>query len=196
MNKGINLFYHLPKELSLDAFLMWLMIFIERNEAADEASQIFFDTLVLKPEDRGKKITHLEASRKSQVWENSTDIVLKFNLDGEPCTVLLETKISSPTALKSYQSFYTNIYRVIYVKLDHLEHQETLLAHKRGYFIVNTEMLLAGLEPLFKFSSIIAHYGEYLYDNYRLMAKKAVGDDFNSDHLYRLRAKYLRFLVR
>ena len=196
MKKGINLFYHLPKELSLDAFLMWVMVFIERNDEVDEASQIFFDILVLRPEDRGKKVTHLEASRKDQESENKTDIVLKFRLDGKPCTVLFETKISAQTALRGYQNLNSHIYRVIYIKLDHLKHHESLLAHKRGYHIVDTEMLLVSLEPLFKFSSIIAHYGEYLHDNHRLTAKKAIGDDLNSEDLYKLRTKYLRFLTR
>lgn len=196
MKKQINLSYHLPKELSLDAFLMWLFIFLERNESVHSIRNQFFDTLILKPEDRGKKVSDLEARRKSHIWENSTDIVLEFKLDGEPRTILFENRISSMTAIKGYESMYTALYGIVYIKMGAFEHQEALLAQKRGYTIKDIPLLLTSLQPLIPYSSIIAHYCLYLEENYGVTARKAVGDDINSEHLYKLRAKYMRFLVR
>lgn len=51
METKTNIFFHAPKELTTDAFLVWLIYFLDSNEEYKTYKQAFFDKLILKKED-------------------------------------------------------------------------------------------------------------------------------------------------
>lgn len=90
MNTKTNIFYYAPKELSTDAFLTWILYFLDSSDKYYKEKQFFFDTLILKPEDRGKEISDVSVSKQ----KNNVDVLLRFKIkadDREFC-VLFEDK--------------------------------------------------------------------------------------------------------
>lgn len=198
MKNKYNLFNHLPRELSADAFLMWLFNFINRDEQLRSAKANFFETLVLNAEDRGKPVSELFPKRKEKGWERQSDIVLDFKLNGDPKTILFETQIAPMTTLRGYEKIYPNLYACIYLKTGGINYQERSLAEKHGYLVRDMETLLEALEPLADYSGIIQHYCQYLEPIVRDSAikRRGPGHDLKSDDFYSVRSKYMKMARR
>ena len=118
METKTNIFFHAPKELTTDAFLVWLIYFLDSDEENKEYKQAFFDSLILKKEDCGRTIGSIELKRQ----ENNVDVLLTFRFEdnGEEQTVLFEDKTwSMPHSgqLARYKEIYPNCYRFFYYKL-------------------------------------------------------------------------------
>ena len=56
MNTKTNIFFHATKELTTDAFLVWLLYFLDSEESYKTYKQLLFDSLILKKEDRGREV--------------------------------------------------------------------------------------------------------------------------------------------
>ena len=87
MEAKTNIFFHAPKELTTDAFLVWLLYFLDSEEAYKSEKQKFFDSLILKKEDCGRAVGGIELKRQ----ENNVDVLLSFRFEDndEQQTVLL-----------------------------------------------------------------------------------------------------------
>lgn len=55
MEHKTNIFFHATKELSTDAFLVWLIYYLDSEEKYSTHKQHFFNNLILKKEDWGKR---------------------------------------------------------------------------------------------------------------------------------------------
>ena len=74
MNTKTNIFFHATKELTTDAFLVWLLYFLDSEESYDTYKQLLFDNLILKKEDRGRAVYCIDLKRQ----ENNVDVLLSF----------------------------------------------------------------------------------------------------------------------
>ena len=77
METKTNIFFHAPKELTTDAFIVWLIYFLDSDEENKEYKQAFFDSLILKKKDHGRSIGSIELKRQ----ENNVDLLLTFRFD-------------------------------------------------------------------------------------------------------------------
>ena len=61
-----NIFYHSPKELTTDAFWVWLLYILDSDVQYESAKQILFDGLILKAKDRGRRIGRISVDRQKK----------------------------------------------------------------------------------------------------------------------------------
>ena len=66
MKTKTNIFFHAPKELTTDAFLVWLIYFLDSDKEYMVYKQTFFDSLILKKEDCGRAIGPVELKRQEK----------------------------------------------------------------------------------------------------------------------------------
>lgn len=191
MKNEFNLFSYLSRDLSKDAFLMWFFNVINEDQELRAIKQSFFEVLVLKDEDRGKRVTDIHARRKEKKWERDSDIVLDFKLDGIPKTSLFETSVSSLTTLRGYRNIYPNLYSYVFLEIGKMKSQERRLAEKHGYHIRETEIFLEALRPFATYNSIVQHYCQHLAFTQESSRKPI--ERIQSEDLFKLRSRYLRF---
>ena len=121
MVKKTNIFFHAPKELTTDAFLVWLLYLLDSDKAYETPKQTFFDSLILKRKDCGRPVGNVELRRQ----ENNVDVLLTFHFEdnNEQQTVLFEDKTwSMPHSdqLARYKKIYPDCYRYFYYKLAYI----------------------------------------------------------------------------
>ena len=163
MNTKTNIFFHAPKELTTDAFLVWLLYFLDSEEAFKTEKQMFFDSLILKKEDCGRAVFDIELKRQ----ENNVDVLLTFRFkdNNEQETVLFEDKTwSMPHSgqLARYKEIYPNCYRYFYYKLAYVNSQEEKEVSHERYDIINAGMMSATLEKMVALHPLIKMYYEYI----------------------------------
>lgn len=56
MDAKTNLFLHVREGQQTDAFVVWLIYFLDSDEAYALQKQLFFDDLILKKEDKGRAV--------------------------------------------------------------------------------------------------------------------------------------------
>ena len=163
METKINIFFHAPKELTTDAFLVWLIYFLDSDEENKEYKQMFFDRLILKKEDCGRTIGSIELKRQ----ENNVDVLLTFRFEdnGEEQTVLFEDKTwSMPHSgqLARYKEIYPNCYRFFYYKLGYINSQEEKEVSQEKYEVINAGMMSSTLEKMLDLHPLIKMYYDYI----------------------------------
>lgn len=163
MDIKTNIFFHAPKELTTDAFLVWLLYFLDSEKAYKEEKQMFFDSLILKKEDCGRAVFDIELKRQ----ENNVDVLLTFRFEDndEQQTVLFEDKTwSMPHSgqLARYREIYPNCYRYFYYKLAYVNSQEEQEVSRERYEIINAGMMSSALERMADLHPLIKMYYEYI----------------------------------
>ena len=163
METKTNIFFHAPKELTTDAFLVWLIYYLDSDEENKEYKQAFFDSLILKTEDCGRAIGSIELKRQ----ENNVDVLLTFRFDdnGEEQTVLFEDKTwSMPHSgqLARYKEIYPNCYRFFYYKLGYINSQEEKEVSQEKYEVINAGMMSSTLEKMVDLHPLIKMYYDYI----------------------------------
>ena len=163
METKTNIFFHAPKELTTDAFLVWLIYFLDSDKENKEYKQTFFDSLILKEEDCGRAIGSIELKRQ----ENKVDVLLTFRFEdnGEEQTVLFEDKTwSMPHSgqLARYKEIYPNCYRFFYYKLGYINSQEQKEISKEQYEIINAGMMSSAIEKMVDLHPLIKMYYDYI----------------------------------
>lgn len=138
MEKKTNIFFHATKELSTDAFLVWLIYFLDSKEKYSVYKQRFFDNLILRKEDCGKTVNNIELKRQ----ENRVDVILNFTIanSDDKQTVLFENKTYTTfhdNQLLNYKKRYPNCYRYIYFKLAYINLNERKEVISHGYDIIS-----------------------------------------------------------
>lgn len=161
--KRTNIFFHAPKELTTDAFLVWLLYFLDSEETYKTNKQIFFDNIILKKEDCGRKVGGIEVRRQ----ENNVDVLLTFRFEdkAEQQMVLFENKTwSMPHSgqLARYRKNYPDCYRYCYYKLAYINSQEGKEVSNERYEIINADMMSSTLEKMIGLHPLIKMYYEYI----------------------------------
>lgn len=163
MDAKTNIFFHAPKELTTDAFLVWLLYFLDSEEAYNTQKQTFFDSLILKKADRGRPIGGIELKRQ----ENNVDMLLTFLFkdNGEQQMVLFEDKTwSMPHSgqLARYREIYPDCYRYFYYKLAYVNSQESKEVSNEHYDIIFVGEMASVLEKMVDLHPLIKMYYEYI----------------------------------
>jgi hypothetical protein len=163
MDTKTNIFVHAPKELTTDAFLVWLLYFLDSEEDYKTKKQTFFDSLILKKEDCGRAVGDIELKRQ----ENNVDVLLTFRFEDsdEQQIVLFEDKTwSMPHSgqLARYKEIYPDCYRYFYYKLAYINSQEKKEVSRERYEIVNAGMMSSVLEKMVDLHPLIKMYYEYI----------------------------------
>lgn len=163
MDTKTNIFFHAPKELTTDAFLVWLLYFLDSEEAYKAQKQMFFDSLILKKDDYGRAVCGIELKRQ----ENNVDVLLTFRFEDnyEQQTVLFEDKTwSMPHSgqLARYREIYPDCYRYFYYKLAYVNSQEEQEVSRERYEIINAGMMSSALEKIVGQHPLIQMYYEYI----------------------------------
>lgn len=174
-NINCNLFRHSPKELTTDGFITWLFFLLDSDEIKyGDAKQKLFNSLILKPEDRDKKITHVQPKRQVKAKNKKMDILLSFMMEGKEYYVLFEDKTWSTTSdsqLGDYKahcavSYEDAMYDYIYLKLGYIDNKEKKIAEQNGYRIISSNKLKNALEGIKNTHLIIEHYYDYLTQSF------------------------------
>ena len=163
MDTKTNIFFHAPKELTTDAFLVWLIYFLDSDEEYKTFKQTFFDKLMLKKKDCGRAVSSIELKRQ----ENNVDVLLTFCFEdnGEKQTVLFEDKTwSMPHSgqLSRYKEIYPDCYRFFYYKLAYINSQEEREVSQEGYGIINAGMMSSVIERMTDLHPLIKMYNDYI----------------------------------
>ena len=163
METKTNIFFHAPKELTTDAFLVWLIYFLDSDKEYMGYKQTFFDSLILKKEDCGRAIGPVELKRQ----ENNVDVLLTFRFEDndEQQSVLFEDKTwSMPHSgqLARYREIHPDCYRYFYYKLAYVNSQEEQEVSRERYEIINANMMSSTLEKMVGLHPLIKMYYEYI----------------------------------
>lgn len=163
MVKKTNIFFHAPKELTTDAFLVWLLYLLDSDKAYETPKQTFFDSLILKRKDCGRPVGNVELRRQ----ENNVDVLLTFHFEdnNEQQTVLFEDKTwSMPHSdqLARYKKIYPDCYRYFYYKLAYINSQEEIEVTSEQYEIISVGMMSSTLEMMVDVHPLIKMYYEYI----------------------------------
>lgn len=163
MDTKTNIFFHAPKELTTDAFLVWLLYFLDSEEAYKAQKQMFFDSLILKKDDYGRAVCGIELKRQ----ENNVDVLLTFRFEdnGEEQTVLFEDKtwsMSHSGQLARYKEIYPNCYRYFYYKLAYINSKEEKEVSQNRYEVINAGMMSSTLEKMIDLHPLIKMYYDYI----------------------------------
>lgn len=163
MNTKTNIFFHAPKELTTDAFLVWLLYFLDSEESFETYKQLLFDSLILKKKDRGRAVCCIDLKRQ----ENNVDVLLSFRFkdNDEQQTVLFEDKtwtMPHSDQLSRYKKMYPNCYRYFYYKLGYVNSQEEQELSQEQYEIIDAGMMSSTLEKMCGLHPLIKMYNEYI----------------------------------
>lgn len=163
METNTNIFFHSPKELTTDAFLVWLIYFLDSKEEYKVYKQIFFNNVILKKEDCDRAVSSVELKRQ----ENDVDVLLKFRFDdnGEEQIVLFENKTWSSQhgeQLAKYKTIYPNCYRYFYYKLAYINSQEAKEIAQEQYEVIDADMMSSTIEKMVDLHPLIKMYYDYI----------------------------------
>lgn len=163
MNSKTNIFFHSPKELTTDAFLVWLIYFLDSKEEYKVYKQIFFNNVILKKEDCDRAVSSVELKRQ----ENNVDVLLMFRFedDGEEQTILFENKTWSSQHSKQlarYKTIYPNCYRYFYYKLAYINSQEAKEIAQEQYEVIDADMMSSTIEKMVDLHPLIKMYYDYI----------------------------------
>lgn len=163
MNNKINIFYHAPKELTTDAFLTWILYYLDSTVELENYKQNFFASLILREEDKKRMVGKIDVKRQ----ENDVDVLLSFvfNDTNETKTVLFEDKTWSShhsDQLKRYKEIYPSCYRYFYYKLAYINSQEQKEIVNNGYELINAFQMNEALRDIAGIHPLINMYCEYI----------------------------------
>lgn len=178
-----NLFKHSPKELVTDAFITWLLYFLDSREDLKEQKIKVFNLFLLK-EDNNKEIDSVKITKQKKGKNGRPDIVLNFSLNGVNKTILFENKTWTTTSnsqLNGYRKDYGDIYRYLYLKLAYINIKEQKLCESNSYDIITSENLFETIRELKDYHPFIEQYAEFLESTFINPIKKLRQKLFDKD---------------
>lgn len=166
-----NIFYHSPKELTTDAFWVWLLYFLDSDAQYNIAKQILFDRLILKTQDIGRRVGRISVGRQKKGDHGRIDFVFTFTFldDNTENQVLFEDKTWTTTTenqLVGYKEDYPNAYRYFYYKLAYISLAERALVDHCGYEIITSRMMESCLSLFCDTHVLITYYRDYVKDEF------------------------------
>ena len=162
-----NIFQYSPKELTTDAFLIWLFYYLDSEPQFNELKQRFFKTLLLKDEDENKNVENIQVCHQKGSGNGRTDLQVSFNFEKESAihTVLFENKTWSETSknqLNGYKSDFPDMYKYVFLKLGYVSIDDQMNAEACDYEVINCFQLRDALKPIRNLHPILEQYFEYL----------------------------------
>jgi len=171
----INIFNYSPKELSLDAFLKYFILWSCKSENIKETKKLF-----LKEEDWQEEITDIEVKLQVSYSKKKADVVIHFKLKGKEELVVFENKTHSTTSIKQLESYKkSGTYQYIYLKLGYINSKENDVCDKSGYKTLNASFLLDIVKSVNKPDEIIKQFKDYL-ETFYVDVQNEITTSFNS----------------
>lgn len=180
MDKRTNIFYHATKELTTDAFLVWLIYYLDSDQKYSEQKQFFFDTLILKKEDVGKRVDCIKLDRQ----EEDADVTLRFKLEdsNDEQVVVFEDKIGTTfhgNQPQKHKRNFPNCYRYIYYKLAYINSQEKKKVESEGFDIIDASMMSKTIEEFKGIHILVRMYYDYITNEFVNKINSYRDDIFN-----------------
>ena len=153
-----NIFSFIPKSISSEVFLVWLINYLDSDCKYSQYKQSFFDNLLLKRDDKGKIVSEISINRQSNNME--TVLSFHFNASDERQDILLlfvdkESKMVRPEQLGRYKWLYPNCYRYIYYKTGYVTTIEEQTVSQNQYYLVTDGMMESVLESISELHPLI-----------------------------------------
>ena len=166
-----NIFFLVLKELTTDAFWVWLLYLLDSDVQYAGSKQYLFDTLILKPEDKGRNVRGIKVEKQKKSAHGRIDFLFHFFFGEEDSlnTVMFEDKTWSTTSqgqLEGYKTDYPNLYRYFYYKLAYISDSERDLVIKNGYQIITSKMMTDCLSHFLDKHIIIRYYHDYVKERF------------------------------
>ena len=166
-----NIFYHSPKELTTDAFWVWLLYFLDSDAEYEFAKQTLFDRLILKSQDCGRRVGRISVVRQKKGAHGRVDFFFTFSFldDDTKNHVLFEDKTWTTTSaeqLNGYKEDYPDAYRYFYYKLAYISLSERALVEGNGYDIITSRMMESCLSLFCDAHILIKYYRDYVNDKF------------------------------
>lgn len=166
-----NIFFHAPKELTTDAFWVWLLYFLDSDIKYENEKQLLFDNLILKEEDRGRTVKNITVNKQKSSSHGRIDFMFDFTFadDNSTKTVLFEDKTWSSTSfdqLNGYKEDYPGLYRYFYYKLGYINISEKQLVSNCGYEIIDSIMMTNCLCIFKDIHILIQYYYNYIKETF------------------------------
>lgn len=160
-----NLFKHSNKELVTDAFLTWIIYFLDADKNLKNSDKNLFKTLLLKEEDKEKNINSIQVSKQIKGKNGRPDIVVSFKLGDEKKSILFENKTWTTTSIKQlggYREDYGDLYRFFYLKLGYVNIREKKICEETGYDIISSKTFYDSILDMTEYHPFIDQYAEYI----------------------------------
>ncbi len=180
---GNNIFTYAPKELTTDAFLKWLFIELDVNEALKEFQSDVFAGLGLCA--RGDSISAIRVDLQVE----QIDLLLRYKVNAVDRKILFENK--------TWTTFHSNqLQRYpatkngkgaddhIYLKLSYVHSEERKHVVEAGFRVVGSGDLRQALDPIADRHLLIGQYCEYLDTEFilpRAAIEKALEEGVDND---------------
>ncbi|MCK9254652.1 MAG: hypothetical protein ACOX0V_09095 [Bacteroidales bacterium] len=158
-----NIFKYSPKELTTDAFLNYLFIWLNDNNCLEIAKDI-----LTKPKDRNKSTANIKVERQVSFGKEKADLVVNFLLNEEYKSVLFENKTNTTTSKKQLMSYKKGEekYKYNYLKLGYIDKKERKICQDCGYDIIDVNLLYNILLKINNPDLIIEQYKNYILNYY------------------------------
>jgi chlorite dismutase len=96
----LNLFNYSSKELSLDAFLKYFILWSYESDNINKTKKLF-----LRKEDWEEQVEDIKVELQVSYGKKKADIVVYFKLNGTEELVVFENKTNSTTSTKQLESY-------------------------------------------------------------------------------------------
>ncbi len=166
--ENLNLFRYSPKELSLDAFLKYFILWSVKSGNINVVKKLF-----LKESDLNEDVSINKVELQVPYGKKKADIVVHFNLRGKNEFVVFENKTNSTTSLNQLMSYQKDdTYRYLYLKLGYVNSKENSLCRATNFDPINSAKLLKIVKAVYKPDCVIKQFQEYLENDYVSVLKK------------------------
>lgn len=158
-------FSSIPKSVSSEALLVWLINLLDSDKKYSQCKPTLFVNILLKMEDKGKPVSEIVVN----LQENDMEALLSFhfNRTDEKHDVLLlfGDKISNMARLEQLdrlKRFYPNCNHHIYYKVGYVTSIEEQRVSRNQHELITDGMIEFVLETIEELHLLIKMYTEYL----------------------------------
>lgn len=159
-----NIFYYSPKELTTDAFLMWLFLEFQENEKLGRHASPFFYALGMADEP-SSRVCDIRVRRQ----EKRADLIVRFKCDGVEKQALFENKTHTTfhkNQLETHIDNHSAVDHYIYLKLGYIYYAERKHAEGQEFRVVSSQILFDALSVFEQEHYLTKLYSQYLKDRY------------------------------
>lgn len=158
-----SIFSYIPKEISSEAFFVWLVNLLGSGAKNKDYTQIFLDGIVLKKEDIGRKV----ASTGIISHEPGRFAVLSFRFqetenDKEVLVLFGNQRIPNRSLLQRYKYIVPNAYRHLYYNMGYVNSIAEEVIAEQTYDLVTSGLVASMLERIATLDPLISMFCNYL----------------------------------
>lgn len=158
-------FSSIPKSVSSEALLVWLINLLDSDKKYSQCKPTLFVNILLKMEDKGKPVSEIVVN----LQENDMEALLSFHFNGtdekHDVLLLFGDKISNMARLEQLdrlKRLYPNCNHHIYYKVGYVTSIEEQRVSRNQHELITDGMIEFVLETIEELHLLIKMYTEYL----------------------------------